>query len=439
MRNVPGLSLPVGICLLVLGHVGSAGAQVTADSTRRMHNAAAVAAYRQQDWGEARRHLEALAGIMHGNPRITVGIASVAARQGDTGAALAALERFAGMGLVQDLAGDDDLASLRDTPRFAKILERVAENAKPVRRGDTAFTLPEADAVIEDLAFDPADGSWYFTSIRKGGVLRRDNQGNWSHFVAPGADESWATSALALDPATRTLWVSTVAIPHYTALEQTDAGRTAVLGYDLASGRLVRRVEMPRDAAPHWLGDMSLAPDGTLYVSDSRSGGIYRLARGDSSFQVLLPAGELPSPQGLVPMIDGHRLLVADYVRGIAVIDRGTGALSWLPAAPGVALAGIDGLSLAGNTLIAVQNGTRPNRVVQFHLTPGLDSITGWSPIESGTPGLVEPTHGRVHAGTFWFIANSGWDALTDDGSLRQGAAMAKPVVLKVRVKNREK
>jgi hypothetical protein len=80
--------------------------------------------------------------------------------------------------------------------------------------------------------------------------------------------------------------------------------------------------------------------------------------------------------------------------------------------------AGIDGLVRDGATLVAVQNGTSPPRVIRF-----ADDLRRQQVLESGTPGLGEPTHGIVVDGALWFIADVGWDRLEESGRRKAAAA----------------
>jgi len=48
--------------------------------------------------------------------------------------------------------------------------------------------------------------------------------------------------------------------------------------------------------------------------------------------------------------------------------------------------------------------------------------------------GLGVPTHGVVDGGRFYFIANSGWDRLADDGPLKPGAVFESPTVPELRI-----
>ena len=59
--------------------------------------------------------------------------------------------------------------------------------------------------------------------------------------------------------------------------------------------------------------------------------------------------------------------------------------------------------------------------------------------VERATPTLGDPTHGVIVKGTFYYIANSGWDAIEDDGTPKTGAAASKGTVMKYDVAgNRE-
>lgn len=50
--------------------------------------------------------------------------------------------------------------------------------------------------------------------------------------------------------------------------------------------------------------------------------------------------------------------------------------------------------------------------------------------IQSGTPGL-DPTHGVIVGNSFYYIANSGWNELKDDGSVRRGVRLTPAAVMR--------
>ncbi len=95
------------------------------------------------------------------------------------------------------------------------------------------------------------------------------------------------------------------------------------------------------------------------------------------------------------------------------------------------ALNGIDGLYFAAGKLIAVQNGTSPERVVVFTLDKTLTTIESQTIIERSTSTLGDPTHGVVIGKEFYYIANSGWDVIDDHGNMKPGAKLSRPRIMR--------
>jgi hypothetical protein len=85
--------------------------------------------------------------------------------------------------------------------------------------------------------------------------------------------------------------------------------------------------------------------------------------------------------------------------------------------------------------MLAVQNGTTPPRIIRMSLNDSLTSVTQWETVEANWPGLSAPTHGVVVGDQFYFIANSGWDRMNDDGSVKAGAAFDAPQIRQMKIK----
>jgi hypothetical protein len=99
------------------------------------------------------------------------------------------------------------------------------------------------------------------------------------------------------------------------------------------------------------------------------------------------------------------------------------------------ALNGIDGLYFDAGSLIAVQNGTFPERVVAFRLDPTLTNVVSATIIEKSTPTLGDPTHGVVVKHAFYYIANSGWNAIDEHGNMKPGAKPSQPRIMRFPVR----
>jgi DNA-binding beta-propeller fold protein YncE len=237
---------------------------------------------------------------------------------------------------------------------------------------------------------------------------------------------------MAVDSARNRLWVTTEWTPVSADPSRADSGRADVLQYDLGSGQLRGRYEFPRDGTAHEPGDIAVAPNGDLFVSDGRAGIIYVIRDGSSSLDTLVRAGPLVSPQGIAPDRDGERLFVADYALGIVAVDRRTGAVTTVRRPNSVAANGIDGLALDGDRLIGVQNGVTPNRLIAFDFDASHSRIVAAQTLARDTARIREPTHLVVVGGDVYYVANGGFGDYDGRGLLRPGVSQAAPVVGRV-------
>ena len=402
------------------------------DSTWQDHNRAAARARAARDWPSYLHHLTRVDSLLRGFPRAVLLLAGAEARLGEPEAGLRALERYAAMGLAAEVAADSVLAPVRALPGWAAVAERLARNAEPVRRGDTVAVLPSRDMLAEDVAYDPGSGRLFVSSMRERRVLAVDRRGRVTDFVASGQDGLWAAVALGVDARRGLLWVSTSALAFQAGYDSADAGRSALLAYDLRSGRLMRRMDAPRDTG-HFLSDLAVAPTGEVYVSDNAAQQVYVARPGADSLEVLVPRGALANAQNPAVSPDGRRLFVGDLFLGVVAVDLATRRVDLLPKAPDAAVCCMDGLYVAGRSLIAVQNGTVPQRIVRFPVDEGFTRIVGSEVLEQG-PQLGMPTHCTVAGDVLYCIANSGAERI-DGNTVRDDPAARPPAIMRLRLR----
>jgi hypothetical protein len=379
--------------------------------------------------GDAAAYLEKsreLRDLLHGSPNSVLQVMSAEAFAGDQEAALRSLERFIAMGQSNEAVFQGkQFDELRKSEKFRAMEAEMRKNDAPVARATEVFRMPETGLVPEDIDFDPRTGQFYITSVIKGEILAFDKTGHSRVFAR--SPHAWPMMALKIDSSRRAVWATEVALRQFKSVPQADWGTSTILIYDLDSGRLVDRVAGPPKTT---LGDMALTKDGDAIVSDNEEGGIYRVSRKTHNIE-RLDEGDFVSPQTAVMSPDNRHLFVPDYTRGIGILDLTTKHVAWLVSESPRALSGIDGLYLSGRTLIATQNGTSPERVVRFELDQSLTRVESESIVERATPTLGDPTHGVIVDGSFYYIANSGWDALEDDGSPKAGSVPSKARVMK--------
>ncbi len=384
----------------------------------RTLNKASREAVQANDYVKLRQTLIELRPLMPGNPLVTYNLAASNAKLGNREAALSGLRNLAGMGLVYDLASDTDFASLLSSPEFVAVQSRNAANKKPVTQAALAFRLAQADFIPEDIAYDSKTKKFYISSVRTGKIV----SGDGTEF----ARTEWSTLALAVDAKRRILWATTGWVPHCERCDKADEGKTALLKFNLETGMQEQRIESPVKGL---LGDMTISRGGAIYVSEGISGAVLALSVGAKEFQRLDSVGEFPSPQTPALSADEKTLYVPDYLRGIAAIDLKTRAVRWLKPADDIALNGIDGLYVYRDSFLAVQNGTKPNRIMRFSL-----DLETQETLESNTPGLGEPTHGTIVGDSFYFIANTGWSQYDEKGKKKAGSGPVQSEIRQIRL-----
>jgi hypothetical protein len=251
--------------------------------------------------------------------------------------------------------------------------------------------------------------------------------------VRSGQDGLDAALAIGIDSARGLVWVASAALPQQQGWVEADSGRSALFAFDLATGALRRKVGLPVVAGGHSLGDLTVTQDGTVYASDTRSPAIYRVQPGgpDSAHTVVAGNPLIRSPQGIV--LDGSRLLVADYSHGIESVDLASGTVRALGAPAETTVLGIDGLVREDRThLIGVQNGIAPARIVRLTLSKDGSAITGLVPIDRYLPEASEPTQGVIVGRSYVYLANSPWSNYGDDGMPVPQAAWPAPLLLRL-------
>lgn len=397
----------------------------------RVELQAAQEARSHHDDSTARTHYLRALVLMHGHPDVVYELARIDARLHRFDAAMDRLRSLAAMGLVYPIDTDSALDGLRARPGFQQLVESTDANKAMVGSARVAFSLGDTNLLAEDIAFDPGRHSFLISSVHESKIVSVSQRG-FVHDLIQLPHDGFGVQALAVDSVRHALWATVTALPQTVGYRTRDAGRSALLRFDLRTNLLERRYDMPRDGRQHDLGDMSVGPNGTVVVSDGADGGVYMVPPGTDSLETLVAPGIFRSPQTPALLTDG-RVLIADYSLGLAVIDPSTRQPTWLRHADTVALNGIDGMVLAGWDLYAVQNGVSPERVVHFALAGNFNRVVGWSVIERGAPWLGEPTHAVIVGRTLYFIANSGWDRFGSDGAIEHAAAKA-PTIARVRL-----
>jgi hypothetical protein len=106
--------------------------------------------------------------------------------------------------------------------------------------------------------------------------------------------------------------------------------------------------------------------------------------------------------------------------------------VNYLPHPENVAVVGLDGLYLSGDSLIGIQNGTDPARILRLRMNQAQTEITGAQVMEQSTERMGDPTHAVAVDGWIYVSANVGWNKVDDNtGKLKPGEKFTPPVLLR--------
>ncbi|ASC80792.1 hypothetical protein CDA58_03875 [Serratia marcescens] len=129
------------------------------------------------------------------------------------------------------------------------------------------MTLPPGALYPNGIA-RATDGTLYVGFVTSGNVLRKRPGQAWETFF-PGADTVFASNALRLDEKRGLLWGNS---PDFLSGGKTRANRIYAL--NVADGTLDRSLALPTGEMGN---DIVLGADGTVYVTETRGGGIVLL------------------------------------------------------------------------------------------------------------------------------------------------------------------
>jgi sugar lactone lactonase YvrE len=359
------------------------------------------------------------------------GAAKLAALAHDTVDAARWLGRLADLGVGEIPASDTIFRALRGAAAFDGALARLRSATAPLPRSRVRLAVADTMLHPEGVAFDARTGRWFIGSVRQRRIVAVERDGRAHDFVRARADGLAGVFGMAVDSRRRTLWVATTALPRMEGFTPADSGHVGVYGYDLDTGRLLRKAWMPRDASTtHTFGDVAVAPDGDVYVSDSQAPWIARLSRGRDSLERFVSHPLFRSLQGMAITPDGRTMFVADYSHGLLRIDLASRSVSALGVAASATLLGVDGLYLHRGALIGVQNGVTPTRIVRFCVDADAQRVVRVEPLDRNPALVDEPTLGVVVGDSLFYVATSAWDKFDDDGKRIAGARLRPATIV---------
>lgn len=347
---------------------------------------------------------------------------------GDTAAAVPWFERLVAMGMTRSLEGDAVLQGASHAPWFAALRDGLEANAQPMGKTRLVGSMGTPDMVPESVAWDPVGQRWFVGSVRKGVIVEASMTGE--RIFASGLP---SVMGMVYDHGKLVVAVSQT--PHLVVPSDIPTG---VLILDGSDGTVRSRHEAPDPAvAPEkaldaWVGDVHVTPNGLVYATDSVRNIVYEVPSDGGALKVVLESEWFNSLQGMAQVEGDDGLYIADYTAGLLRADMVTGEVIRLSTPADATLLGMDGLDGWGAGLVAIQNGTRPQRVIQLTLNDARTAVRDVRTLAANIAEFGEPTLGVRVGDDYVFVANSYWPHLGQGPDLDPDQPRSRPTLLAV-------
>ncbi|MCG3120461.1 MAG: hypothetical protein ALAOOOJD_03189 [bacterium] len=389
--------------------------------------------YHAKDYPAYFENMKGVVQFRPDNPNMKYNFAGAHALVGKPEAALSLLAQLADMGLIYDPAADADFNSLKESEEFKDILQKFTQNQTPVGQSAIAFKLPEKDLITESVAFDPQTATYFVSSVHKRKIVSLNAKGESKDFATRQAG-LWSVLGMKVDAPRGILWACSAVVPEMQGFQKEEEGYAGVFKFEAKTGRLIKSYILSNQPQAHVFGDLAISGNGDVYISDSVAPVLYRITREKDELELFLTSELFRSLQGVTFSTDEKYLFVADYSVGLLVVDVAARQVKKIAAPANVAFTTVDGMYFYKNSLIAIQNGINPQRVVRFFLNQSFDRIERAEVIAANQPLFNEPTLGLLLQDTFYFIANSQWGSFTKDKMIFPLEKLQEPVILKTRL-----
>jgi hypothetical protein len=330
------------------------------------------------------------------------------AKQGDKSKAYDLLLKMKEQGYGVDLSDDPRFEKVTGTEAWTYVVDNLKSNLKPFGEGKVAFELPKGDTLFESIAWDPKRQQFLVGSVREGKIYLADKSGKLKEFITP-ADGSglWSVYAMAVDSARDLLYVTSSSSLYFKGFRQEDFNKTGIFKFKLSTGKLLNKIVLPTDKGSHTLSSITIGKDGKVFVADGVRNQIFTIEE-DNKLKLLVANPKLTSIRGLAVSDDGNTLYFADYTLGLFGADLKNGAgFAIAHDTAHLVLGGIEGLYWYDGTLIAIENGMWPKRVIRLSLTADGKGINKMMPLDVANPAFDIPTNGTIAGDGLFYIANS--------------------------------
>lgn len=388
---------------------------------------AATEAYEAKKYSLFLENIREADALRPNHPAIVPKVAAAWALTGRKTRSIQKLNQMLLMDANFNFVDNTDFDNLRKHKYYKRLLALQARlttvevNDEVFKTIDVGYLHPESFVLLEN-------GEILLGSVREKKIVKVATDGTVSDWI----ETPYAVLGMKADFERGFLWATTAALPEMLGFEQSDYGNSIVLQIDLERTEIIQGISYDEAST---IGDLVLDGENRLWLSNSMTPFISR--NGTDTTNYLGAFNRLQfdlsdayfSLQGLTLTDDERYLYVSDYVKGVFRIDITETDFDDVFAPETMLMKGIDGLYYYQGSLIAIHNGTKPYRIMQYFLNESGLNIESERVINRGGASLNEPTLGQVKDGYFYYLANSPWQAYDEEMNL--DLSKVKPIEIR--------
>ncbi|WP_350285146.1 hypothetical protein [uncultured Croceitalea sp.] len=279
-------------------------------------------------------------------------------------------------------------------------LEILVNTYNEYKKTSSTFVNLSNKRHLEDLVL--VDSFLFLSDVYNGKLLKFDLKQNEiifeKEFDAP-------VMALATDPISGTIWVSTADIAE-SRKKMAATALPKVFEIEPATGSIISVLTLSKGFVA---GSMVFDKSGVLYITNSSKPEIAIFDLQNQEKHRILDIDGGFNLQGITIDLDDNRLYVSDYIKGLFSIDLKNNYEQIWYTSEDFLMKGIDGLAFIGKgRLLAIQNNACPKRVIKIHLAESkVESVVF---LDNNLKFNGEPTNGKYYENLgFIYVANSQW------------------------------
>ncbi len=312
-------------------------------------------------------------------------------------------------GLANDLSQNPDTESIRNTEVWTYLSDLMTDAGAPNGRGDVVFTLSAEQAGLSAISWDESRELFLVGTENTGSVIALSQDGS-ERVLIEANDENglWAIRGLFADSENNRLWISSAAVPAFSAYRDTDKGRGALFEFDLKTLKLKGRFDLPSDGQVHELGPIAVSGDGDIYVADLAQAVVFRKTAQGQQLIPFIGNHTLVGIRDLAVSPDNGKLYVADSDMGILVVDPANQTSAMLAVPDDLNLGAISGLFYSEGFLVMIQNGFQPQRIMRLELNADGSAVTKFTPLAIALAEFDRPAFGTIRGEDVYYFANTG-------------------------------